>query len=658
VWLTAALVAAVAVATTAGTPWAASGTSAAAGIDGGGPLLGALLALSYCAGIVTLGFLLRAAFLDPQGREGYLSRLGRTDLLVAARAAALWAVLALLAALSTFAAFLGLPLPDALTPSLLSTYFLSVPQVDALMLCALLAAVIAATTFVTGSLGPAATCAGLAALALAAPAFAVHPDSLGDHSLAMTAGTLQVLAGATWVGTLLAWCWRSQRQRPARTGSTGPDRRVTLVAAAVVAASGAALLSVRLSSPGQLLTTGYGRLVLVKCALFALALLLGLAAVSGRSRRVRAASVPAVASEVLVLSVAVGVSVGMGLVAQPRTDVGPGDLAEQLLGYRMPPMWTWTRILLGWSPDTFFLVGGLTAAALYVWGAWRLHRRADRWPVGRTAAWLSGIAVLLWSTNAGIATYASAMFSWHMLQHMMLSMLVPVFLVLGAPITLALRALTPAHGSRRGPREWLVWALDTPVVRILTQPVVALLFYTVSVYVLYFTPLFGSLMLNHIGHLAMLVHFLVSGYIFYWVVVGIDYAPRRLPYWGRLVLLVASLPLHAFFAVVIMQAPYPLDGSWFALVQPPWLTDLVGDQYVAGGIAWAFGEVPTLVVVLALAAQWARSDEREARRRDRAADRDGDAELVAYNDRLRRLADADRLRAGEGQAGHGLTRHG
>ncbi|MEO6822344.1 MAG: cytochrome c oxidase assembly protein, partial [Candidatus Nanopelagicales bacterium] len=242
------------------------------------------------------------------------------------------------------------------------------------------------------------------------------------------------------------------------------------------------------------------------------------------------------------------------------------------------------------------------------------------------------------------ASYASAVFSWHMLQHMVLSMLVPIFLVLGAPVNLALRSLAASRGDRRGPREWIVWSLDTPVVRFLTHPIVALANYTVSVYVLYFTPLFSLLMDNHIGHVAMQVHFLVSGYLFYWVAIGIDYTPRRLPHWGRLLLVVAALPLHAFFAVVIMLAPYPLSGTWFAQVQPPWLPDLVQDQYVAGGIAWAFGEVPTLLVLLALAAQWARSDEREARRRDRQADRDGDADLVAYNLRLRELARADARR--------------
>lgn len=634
-WALAALIG-VAVAVGTGTVAGADTGEPAGGVSGSGWLLPVLQLLTYGAGIVTFGFLLAAAFLDPQGSKGYVSRLGRRDLRVAFWTAVAWAVLGFVTALMTFADFLGLPLFQALDPSTVTTYFWSVPQVEAWMVTAGLALVVAALAPFTSGLGVAATAALAAAVGLVAPSLAVHPVSLGDHSLSMTAGALQVLAGSAWLGSLIVWCTHAMRG-----GSTEPDhrpyRRLAVICAVTVVLSGLAGAAVHLSDPSQLVTTGYGRLALLKAAMFVGVLLIG----SGlRPRRA--------ALQALVLSAAVGVAVGMSGVAQPRIDVGPANLAEQLLGYRMPPMWTWPRVMLGWHQDTFFLVVSLVAMGLYVLGLVRMRRRHDHWPLVRTASWTFGIIGLLWSTNAGVAAYASAVFSWHMLQHMVLSMLVPIFLVLGAPVNLALRALTASHGPRRGVREWIVWSLDTPFVRFLTHPLVALANYTVSVYVLYFTPLFTVLMDNHIGHIAMQVHFLVSGYIFYWVVVGVDFTPRRLPHWGRLLLVVAALPLHAFFAVVIMQAPYPLSGSWFAQVQPPWLPDLVQDQYVAGGIAWAFGEVPTLVVLLALSAQWARSDEREARRRDRQADRDGDSELVAYNERLGALARADAARVPSG----------
>ena len=70
------------------------------------------------------------------------------------------------------------------------------------------------------------------------------------------------------------------------------------------------------------------------------------------------------------------------------------------------------------------------------------------------------------------------MFSVHMETHMMLSMLAPVLLVLGGPVTLALRALPVAgKDGPPGPREWLLAIVRSPVSRFLTHPVVALVLF-------------------------------------------------------------------------------------------------------------------------------------------------------------------------------------
>jgi putative copper resistance protein D len=103
----------------------------------------------------------------------------------------------------------------------------------------------------------------------------------------------------------------------------------------------------------------------------------------------------------------------------------------------------------------------------------------------------------------------------------------------------------------------------------------------------------------------------------------------------------ASLVIHSFFAVPMMMTEVPMVPEWYALVSPPWLTDQLQDTRTAGAIAWGFGEIPTLVVAIVLGFQWAKSDEREARRMDRRADLDGDAELSAYNARLARMNAAD-----------------
>ncbi len=281
------------------------------------------------------------------------------------------------------------------------------------------------------------------------------------------------------------------------------------------------------------------------------------------------------------------------------------------------------------------------AIGAYVVGVVVLRRRGDAWPVGRLVAWVLGWLVVVWATCAGVAWYAPVSFSLHMLSHMALAMMGPILMVLGGPVTLSLRAIRPAAGGQRGPREWITWALHTPVTRFLTHPAYVLFTYTVGLYGLYYTGLYAYLMQSHLGHLAMQVHFLMAGYLFFWVVIGIDPGPRRLPYSARLLLLLASLVIHTFFAVPMMLTETPMGAEWYALVQPPWLTDPVADTNLAGGLAWGLGELPTLVVAVVLGIQWARSDEKEARRSDRRADQDGDAELTAYNARLARLHEAD-----------------
>ena len=257
-------------------------------------------------------------------------------------------------------------------------------------------------------------------------------------------------------------------------------------------------------------------------------------------------------------------------------------------------------------------------------------------------AWLLGCLVLLFVTSSGMGRYMPAMFSMHMAAHMLLSMLVPILLVLGGPVGLALRAL-PAAGRAEPPglREWLLAALHSRVSKFLTNPVIATALFVAGFYGLYLGGLFDAAAGSHIGHVVMNVHFLVSGYLFYWVVIGVDPTPRPIPPLAKVAVVFASLPLHAFFAIILMSMQTVLGESFYRSLHLSWHTDLVGDQRLGGGMAWAAGEIPLAVVMIALLVQWSRSDQRTARRLDRAADRDDDAELVAYNAMLAELARRD-----------------
>ncbi|MEW2572149.1 cytochrome c oxidase assembly protein [Streptomyces sp. NPDC047070] len=285
---------------------------------------------------------------------------------------------------------------------------------------------------------------------------------------------------------------------------------------------------------------------------------------------------------------------------------------------------------LEWSPDPFFLVACLVGLALYGWGVARLVRRGDAWPVGRTVAFVVGVLTVMLVLCTGLNDYGMVMFSVHMVQHMVISMLSPILILLGAPITLALRALPTAGRGRKGPRELLLMLLHSRFMRVVTHPAFTIPLFIASLYALYFSPIFDFLMDSKTGHIAMMCHFLAVGLVFFWPIMGVDPGPHRPGYLMRMLELFAGMPFHAFFGIALMMASEPMVETYKNPAASLGI-DALSDQTAAGGIAWAFSEIPSVLVLLALLFQWYRSDQRQARRSDRAADRDGDKELEAYN---------------------------
>ncbi len=622
-----------------------------AGLPDPGPLVGwgapILRALTDVASIAVVGWILAAAVLDPSGRDGVVSRIGRTDLRRAAGAAAVWAVLALLSMLFELALVLGIPLTQAMTPDIIGTYANEVPTTRALLVTALIGVIVCVGVFLTATTGGAVGWLTLSLVATSLPALAGHSSSLGDHALAMSAGVVHAVAAVLWIGGLFALAVHAVRRETPLLRPVQRFSSIAVVAIVLVAVSGFANAYTRLDNAGQLVTTGYGVVVLAKTVL-----VVGLAGL-GWVMRERVIGTLANASravvfvrtagiELVVMALALGLGVALASSPPPRVEVVYDTFGESLLGFPYPPAPTFVDVVLAFRFDALFLAACVVAAVLYVAGVVRLRRRGDAWPVLRTVSWLVGVAIVLWTTNAGIAVYAQVSVGWHMVQHMTMTMMAPIFLVLGAPATLGLRALKPAHGTERGPREWLVWFLHSWVTRVLTNPFYVFIVYVIGLYGLYFTPAFGWLMGSHVGHVAMQLHFIVSGYLFYWVLIGIDPRPRPLPYWARFVMLLLALSVHGFFAVALMMGTQPLAIEWYGLVQPPWITDTMEDTLDGGQVAWGLSEIPSIIVLIVIAVQWARSDEKEARRSDRQADRDDDAELRAYNTRLAKMADHDK----------------
>lgn len=313
----------------------------------------------------------------------------------------------------------------------------------------------------------------------------------------------------------------------------------------------------------------------------------------------------------------------------------------------LPP--TFAR-LIAWhlQPVPILLVIALLLLVGYLLGVVLLRRRGVRWPLARTIWWVSGVATIVLVTGTGVDGYGMELFSVHMVQHMVLSMLTPIFLALGGPITLIIRVLPTRHGGGWNARKVFLAVLHSRVASFFTHPAVTVTLFLVSLYGLYFTPIFDALMSTMWGHNLMLIHFLVIGYLYFWGVMGVDPSPRRATRGIRslsspvlrILEMVATVPFHAFFGVVVMMS-VDLIVKFYAHPNPTWHISALGDQQVGGGIAWGFTELPTLIVLGVLFWQWQSTAVRHDRAADRKADGDGDAELREYNERLQAFAARD-----------------
>lgn len=650
--LGASLVAALVVALAAA--WAGGGNAAAIpGIPDAGALtawgLPVARTVADAAAVVTVGALLLVVVLLPGPRKLSPAQLRYT--VWASAAAAIWALSSAAVLVFTLSDLFARPLEEVLSPAVMADFVATDGQGTAYAL-ALAAAVL------IGTFGPGVTTArwarlllALALLGILPPAFTGHSAASGNHDSAVISLALHLLGVAVWVGGLLFVLVVAARRED---GATDAVRRFSALAGwalLAVAASGMVNAVVRLPSWDILFTSRYGLLVVAKAA--ALALLGGigwwhrrrtLPALQAGKRR---AFVRLAAGELLVMAAAMGLAVGLSRTPAPITRSGTPSAAEELLGYAMPPPlggFPWTPLFTQWHFDPLFAFGTAAAALLYLAGVRKLRARGDHWPVGRTISWLIGLAIAVLASMSGLAVYGKVMFSVHMGQHMILAMTVPIFLVLGAPATLALRVLpTAAKGGPDGPREMLLKLLHSTYVKVISHPAVAGILFIGSAFAVYYTPLFEQMMRSHLGHMAMLVHFLAVGLLFFWVIIGVDPGPRRPPHLGRLFVLILTMPFHSWFSISLMSSTDILAEGWWTELARPWGPSPAEDQYNGGAIAWATGDIPVLITTIILAFQWVRSDAREARRVDRQIDR-GDANdpLAAYNAYLAGLHARDR----------------
>ncbi|GAA1119025.1 cytochrome c oxidase assembly protein [Nocardiopsis composta] len=600
--------------------------------------------LGNLAGALTVGLLLLAAVLLPSAK-GAIGAQATGYVRAASWTALVWAAASGARLVFELSNIMG-QVPSQILGNELTSYAGEIAEGRSLMFVILLATAVALFGRTVDSAAGAMLLLGAALFGLLPPALTGHAAASGNHELAVTGLALHLVAISVWVGGLAALTFHGLRAAP-DDAPVAAERfsRIALWAYIGVAISGTASALSRLYSVEQLFTTPYGLIMLAKIGLFAVLGAVGWAHRRSTVQRIgdgagRVLFARLAGVELAVMGAVMGLSTALSRTAPPPVDESAVDPATAILGFPVPPPMSVQTLLTLWRPDLFFIMLVVVLGGLYAAGVVRLGRRGDSWPWSRVVSWYAGLAVIVAALLSGFATYSMVLFSSHMLQHMAISMLVPVLLVLGGPVTLALRALKPAaRRGDRGPREWLNAFLQSRYSHIVTHPAVATAVFVLSPYALYFSPLFGTLMNNHTGHLFMNVHFLLSGFLFYWIIIGVDPGPRKMPYLLRIVLLLLAMGMHAFLGIGIMMQSEPIAMDYYGNFDIPWSQDVGDDQYQGGGIAWAVGEIPTLLVTVALVRQWAKDEERTERRRERHSRRGGseDADLDAYNAYLQEL---------------------
>ena len=602
--------------------------------------------LNLLGGFATVGSLLAMAFLllDAEGKVSTSGEKVRNFLKVSA---ATWLIGAVGSIIFTLAQILNSSISVAIDGTVFRSFITQITLGRYLGFQALIAFTVLVCAFSARKILSLIFLMIISIVGLVAPVFQSHAASGGSHSLVIGSLVIHVAALSMWVGGILAIAMLSDTDRPIAVPRFS---QLALWSAIAVVISGAVNAWARLNFTAAW-SSAYAYIVIAKVVATIALVALGYLHRKNLEKKDSINWVgfaKLLTTEAIIMVVTVAMGSWLSSTGSPdRPGLEKYNAALAIVGFETPPKPTLSRILLSYEPDALIIGILITMVALYVKGVMVLTKRGDKWPVGRTVSFAIGIAVIDFATSGGLGLYAHFSFSYHMMAHMLLGMIAPIFLVLGAPMTLALRTLPQGRTStERGVRGSLLAALHSKLGVFYTNPIVALLIFDGSLFGLYFTNLFADLMQSHIGHLIMTLHFLAAGFLFFFVIIGIDPNPRRIPHLVQMVVLFAAMSIHAFFSVALMSTTTLIDKGYFASLRTPWLTDLLADQKLGGAIGWSMGEIPILIALVATFINWLRDDTREAKRIDRNTARQAAMgqpdDLANYNQYLQELAQRDK----------------
>ncbi len=599
--------------------------------------------ISLASAFSLVGIFLALAFLLDE-IEGYFQESGAKLKRLLPPIAAIWSLATIGTFLSDLAAIVDRPILEVFSGNLIRSFALQVILGKVLLINIIAALLVLCCVPFIKRTGGALALMVITLIGLLAPYLENHSASSGHHMLAVGLVVVHVLALSLWIGGLIGLALMTSSGRRV---AHGRFHQIALWSLATVAITGVVNGWVRLGSLSQI-GSSYGLLLLGKSIL--LTVIFSIALRSHKKNRRNSESVDErsllrqLTLEGALFAITMLMAIVLGRTAPPQLE--SNEPIHPILGSVMPGSPTFSRLLLGYEPNGLFLAVLVAFVALYIRGVIVLTRRGDKWPVSRTIFFALGISVADFAVNGGLGVYSHVAFSFHMVAHMALATLAPIGIVLGAPITLALRTLPIGRTPQeRGIRGFALALLHSRYSRFLTNPIVAMLVFDGSMFALYFTDLFKWLMGYHFGHFFMEMHFFIVGFLFFAALIGVDPIPNKFPFVARIVVILAAMSIHAFFSISLMSSSVLVDGGYFASLDRPWWPDLLADQRTGAAFGWAFGEVPILLALAATFVQWVRSDTYEAARIERSAERARQAgvpdEVDRYNDYLKSLSQRD-----------------
>lgn len=586
------------------------------------------------AAALTVGLLVLGGFLVPESRTSRRREVAATSATITA---GVWAASALAALLVGFAEVANLPLGGAGYWGTLAENILALELLRLWTFETVLATLLVGVCALVRTRAGLAWAAILAFATLIPVAYTGHSSGWEGHETAVTALGTHLFAVTTWVGGLMALVMLRAHLGPALLPTTRRFSTLALWCYVAVGLSGMLFALDSVQSWSDLLS-GYWLLIWGKAGVYVALGAFGYAHrrwLLAAELRQRGAFVRLATVETLVMAVAMGLAVALSRTPPAETrDIDSTSTVQLLTGYPEPAELTPQSWLTVWQVNWFFLIVAGLAIGLYLAGVWRLRRRADAWPALRTLSWVLGWSTFIYATQGAPGVYGRVLFSMHMVMHMAVMMVIPIFLVMGSAITLGLRSLEARRDKTLGPREVLLAVVHSRYAAVIANPVVAAVIFFGSLVGFYWSGALEFALTTHTGHVLMTLHFLLAGYAFVWSLIGTDPGPPKWSAPMRLLVLLATLAAHAFFGLAIMSGTWLLAPGFFKALDLTWGPDLLSDQQLGGSIAWGIGEMPTLVLAMLVTLDWLRRDERDARRGDRQAERDEDAELTAYNERL------------------------